>query len=1021
VRRSWLSLNLTADAELAAADRAAASFGPAVHARLLAAGDRLAAHSTALALVAYRQAPAVWRHFGDDGFARWLALGDSLAVGPPACREAALAFFAVAPAAFGPGGLDTAAAWCDLGREVVEVSRRLGGSYFERTASQLPRPDGVARLRPWVAAGLALHERRGWRGGFLAQAYFDGAPASVTALAPSSHERWVEVGLALGGEVDDREFFAAPPGEMSRWEGAEQGTFLAAVARLAAGAKRPAHIVYRDLPPALARTPAPVRAALLDVLARLDARVAAPLADIVPVAGAVLAGVPREHVAGALARIAALAERHPEAAVGALRVLPRLYEEARADEVGRWFEAGVAIAADNPDAGKAYFALESRTSLKVLRAASTAAGLDETQGVWRKLVQMLSGSAVTIRGVDAPGLRPPLEEVPAECEVALPVRIDWLPTHEENCRVYRFLAVQLAGRREFGTYVGHETLRESLRREGSPELLEDLFLIAEGVRIHYRAAAAYPGIGAETSRLAARLLDAWRGDPRPTRGMIFDSLLALSLAPPEQGGRPSWLPAEMAATIVGVLAPLGRPTATVDDSVAVAHRLAELLDTPVLVLPRDELPEDLLLLDDLTGGEPLDLRAPGDPAEALAQARDAARDAEAPVQLGDEQDDPGGSGRPLSADELRRLLEAGARIGQSRGELPAGEGLTITDLLGKLPGGVPLATGEEGAVGRAGRGRRGGEDGIADRAFFYDEWDHGIADYRSRWCRLSEVPLVSDSGEFFGETLSAYARLLPEVRRQFQRIRPEMYRTLRGLEDGEDFDLNAVTDARIEVRARRAPSSRLYRARVREARDVATLFLLDMSASTDEPFTKPNGERPGRRIIDALKEALVIMSEALDELGDAYAIYGFSGQGRSNVEFYLVKGFGEALGPVVKARIGGIVPKRSTRMGTALRHAVEKMNAVGARVKHLILLSDGFPQDDDYGADRRSHTYGIQDTAVALREADAAGITPFCITVDRAGHDYLRQMCDASRYMVIDDIAALPRELPKIYRRVVRA
>ena len=279
-----------------------------------------------------------------------------------------------------------------------------------------------------------------------------------------------------------------------------------------------------------------------------------------------------------------------------------------------------------------------------------------------------------------------------------------------------------------------------------------------------------------------------------------------------------------------------------------------------------------------------------------------------------------------------------------------------------------------------------------------------------------------DSGEFFGQVLTDYARLLPEVRRQFQRIRPEMYRSIRGLEDGEDFDLNATIDARIDVRARRAPSMRLYRSRVREARDVATLFLLDMSASTDEPLTPGAASlRAGRRIIDALKEALVIMTEALDELGDAYAIYGFSGQGRSNVEFYLVKGFNERLGAAVKARIGGIAPKRSTRMGTALRHATGKLAAVGARSKHLMLLSDGFPQDDDYGEDRRSHVYGIRDTAAALREADAAGIAPFCITVDRAGHDYLREMCDASRYMVLDDVAALPRELPKIYRRVVRA
>jgi nitric oxide reductase activation protein len=133
-----------------------------------------------------------------------------------------------------------------------------------------------------------------------------------------------------------------------------------------------------------------------------------------------------------------------------------------------------------------------------------------------------------------------------------------------------------------------------------------------------------------------------------------------------------------------------------------------------------------------------------------------------------------------------------------------------------------------------------------------------------------------------------------------------------------------------------------------------------------------------------------------------------------------VKGFGERLGPGVKARIGGIAPRRSTRMGAALRHALVRMAGVGARAKHLILLSDGFPQDDDYGEDRRSHVYGIRDTAAALREASAAGVTPFCITVDRTGHDYLREMCDQARYLMLDDVGTLPRELPKIYRRVVR-
>src|SRR4029077_584397 len=106
-----------------------------------------------------------------------------------------------------------------------------------------------------------------------------------------------------------------------------------------------------------------------------------------------------------------------------------------------------------------------------------------------KLLQMLSGAPVVVRGVEVATLRPPLEDIPAESEVALPLRIDWLPTHEDNCRVYRLLAALLAGRREFGTYARAD-LRASVRE---PELLEDLFLLAEGVRVHHRVTATYPG------------------------------------------------------------------------------------------------------------------------------------------------------------------------------------------------------------------------------------------------------------------------------------------------------------------------------------------------------------------------------------------------------------------------------------------------------------------------------------------------------------------------------------------------
>ena len=984
--RSWLDSRAATDPTLGAADRRAAALGPAAHAIVLAAGDRLAAISDALAERFYRHAAAAWEAFGGDGFARWVALGEELA---PVAREGAMAYFALPPARL--GGLAAATAWCRLGREVARTSRRLAVAFFERTAPA----DGSARLSRWVEAGLALHAAPGWRGAFAAQAYFE---AAATALAPAHYQTWAELGLALAPTVGERAFFAAPPRFPAGWTEDDALLFLRTVRALAAASPRHAAAVYRELPAALAGLPAPVGAALVRVFARVGAHAVPALADVAPAAGALLRAVPVEHRLEALACVESLATRFPEAALAALRVLPRLYDEASHAQVHAWFHAGRAIALEGPAAGTAYFALASQTSLRVLRAASTAADLEDSAGVWRKLIHIMSGEAASIRAEGHATLRPPLEE--PRGVVALPARIDWLPAPRDNRRVFRFLATQMAGRREFGTYDGRLPL------PAPPGLLHGLFLLAEGVRVHHRLCAAYPGLAVDARRVSREMLERSRHEVSPTHEGVLDAVLALVLAVPAETRRPAWLGRAVTGTIARVVAPLREPAATVDDAVRAAHALAALLGAGA---PGEEA-SAWLALDEL----------PPDDSRAASAAGTAGGDAPTPGELPPESGPPaeGAAGHPPSIEELRRLLAAGARIGQGN----ATGGLPITQLAGKMPPAELEALrrllGEPGPARAPERRRDGAAEGPC---FFYDEWDHRIGDYRARWCRLREVNLGSDAGEFFRRTLDDYARFVPEVRRLFQRTPPAEYRTVRGLEDGEDFDLNAVVEARIELRARRTPSTRLYRARRREAREVATLFLLDMSASTDEPLAQGAADRPGRRIIDAIKEALVIMSAALDELGDAYAIYGFSGQGRDGVEVYPVKGFGERLSATVKGRIGAIEPRRSTRMGAALRHAARALAPVAARARHLILLSDGFPQDQDYGEDRRSHDYGIRDTAVALEEATSAGIEPFCITVDRAGHDYLREMCDASRYLVIDDVAALPRELPRIYRRVVRA
>jgi nitric oxide reductase NorD protein len=1027
VRHAWLTRQLLADPGGAAAHRRGEALGRTAHETLLAAGDRLAATSPRVAEQYYRHAAVAWTRLGADGFARWLALGEDLIAGEPSCAEAAVGFFAVSPGVFGADGLVAATRWVAGARRLAARSRRLAGTFVGQSAAVVGRPGAGARLDAFVDAALELHGASDWHGAFLAQGWVEAAAAVLGGLGPHDYAPLARTALALASTTRDRDLFTVLPGALAGWSDAERARLLGLVGTLASAAPRHALAVARALPGALAALDGPARAGVLAALAALDARVAPELAEVAPVVGALAGAVPAAHRVEAVALVAELAARFPEAALAALKSLPRVYEEAAPAAVRRWIEAGAAVAEDNPRAGRAYFALESRTGLRVLAAASTAAVLEETQGVWRKLVHMLSGRPARTVGVERGGLRPPLEHEPDGLEVSLPERIDLFPTHEENCRLYRVLAGQLAGRRVSGTYA-IPALAGSLTDPEAPELLEDLFLVAEGVRVHHRVAARYPGLAADARWAGERLMACWAREAAPSRTVALDTLLALVL----RGGReglaalPPWLGEATADAVLALLAPLAAPEATVHDALRTAHLLVAVLTEPRERRTRREAemaalsPEDLGILDPTAYG---DDDAPVDAPAPLAAVGPG--EAELPEGLRLElagPDDEGGEGRPLSLEELKRLLAAGVEITQAVGDGDAGPGLPLTDLLGKLPAAelARLRALLAAAEGPARPRRRAVDEDAGGTAFLYDEWDEDIGDYRSRWCRLLEVDVAGDSGEYFARTLADYARLIPEVRRQFQLLRPEMYRTIRGLEDGEDFDLNAVIDARTERRAGCSPSTKLYRSRVREARDVATLFLLDMSASTDEPLDKA-ADRGGRRIIDVTKEALVIMTEALDELGDAYAIYGFSGQGRANVEFYPVKGFNETLGSTVQARIGGIEPRRSTRMGTALRHAITKLAAVGARSKHIILLSDGFPQDMDYGEDRRSHAYGIRDTAVALREAEAVGITPFCITVDRAGHDYLRQMCEESRYLVIEDVGALPRELPKIYQRVVRA
>ena len=304
-----------------------------------------------------------------------------------------------------------------------------------------------------------------------------------------------------------------------------------------------------------------------------------------------------------------------------------------------------------------------------------------------------------------------------------------------------------------------------------------------------------------------------------------------------------------------------------------------------------------------------------------------------------------------------------------------------------------------------------------EEAFAYDEWDRELNDYRVGWSRVIEKRVKQGDRGFVELARSRYRGVISSIRHRFQLMKPENLTKINRELDGEDYDLNALVDFVIDRRADGRQSENIYTKRLRKQRDVAVSLLLDQSSSTARTITRNPLQPytyPGRRIIEIEKEGLVLMSEALEAVGDIYSINGFTSEGRRNVKFYVVKDFDEKYSEAVEKRIGGISFQNNTRLGAAIRHAAAKLLRQESRTKLLIILTDGRPYDHDYGDAR----YAREDVREALTEAKTNGITPFCITIDRESEAELKDLYGDVGYTIIDDVLSLPERMPNIYRRL---
>ena len=289
----------------------------------------------------------------------------------------------------------------------------------------------------------------------------------------------------------------------------------------------------------------------------------------------------------------------------------------------------------------------------------------------------------------------------------------------------------------------------------------------------------------------------------------------------------------------------------------------------------------------------------------------------------------------------------------------------------------------------------------SDYNHLYNEWDHATQKYRKNWCKLNVKTIEGINNNFINETLSKHRGLLKNLNRTFEALRQDEKR-LRKQNNGDDIDIDAFIDAYIDLKQGNEVDEKLFTKLNKVDRNVAVMFMIDMSGSTSGWVNKME------------KESLVLLCESLEILGDTYSIYGFSGKTRNNCEVFKIKDFDEKYDKSVKDRISNIEAMDYTRMGASIRHSTMLLSQVEAKTKLLITLSDGKPDD----VDGYRGTYGIEDTKKALMEARFLGIHTYCITIDDEAMDYLPYMYGKTNFAVINQVDKLPVKVSDIYRKI---
>jgi nitric oxide reductase NorD protein len=307
--------------------------------------------------------------------------------------------------------------------------------------------------------------------------------------------------------------------------------------------------------------------------------------------------------------------------------------------------------------------------------------------------------------------------------------------------------------------------------------------------------------------------------------------------------------------------------------------------------------------------------------------------------------------------------------------------------------------------------RKRQDDEASAQTFFYPEWNYRSQTSDPGWVTLHERETRPGEIQVIDKIVADNQHLVKRMRRLLQGIRDGAVHRIHKLEDGDEVDLNAAIRAQIDLRLGLQPDARIMMRTTRKKRDISVLLLMDLSGSMTN---KVQGQE--HTALELAQQVGVLFSEAVQTVGDPFAIHGFSSASRHNVEYYRLKDFDENYDDAPKARLAGMASQLGTRMGAAIRHAAHHLNQQKSEKKLLIVISDGAPADVDV----TDHHYLLADAKKVVDDAARNGIHTYCINFDPSADFYVTRIFGARNYMVVDHVRHLPEKILLLYAALTR-